>query len=199
MRHGAGFSNDLGTSEALSTSYGERRGAEVLSDGEREQQRLTARRNPRPDDDLHVLTSDESVAHIAKHLGCSRMDASKMLGTLQAYSRGFYSKHTLDKAIEEHKKGKKFVASELERAQHGPDKEVFHLLDKDEAAAAVCKETGCSKTEALDALAGRQNGIPGLARYGNFYKDVDLADWLKHHSLKISIPDKPFTPAVRHA
>ncbi|MGB7282028.1 MAG: hypothetical protein WBE13_07200, partial [Candidatus Acidiferrum sp.] len=182
------------------TSYGPTRGATILSDGESESQRLTARRNPRPDnEDMHILTSDEALTHLANNLQCSRMDASRMLGGLKAYAKGFYDSRTLDDAVKEHKRGKKFVADELEKQQHGPDKEVFHLLDRNEAAAATCKETGCSHAEALDALAGKQNGIPGLAKYGNFYKDVDLADWLKRHSLKISIPDKPFTPAVRHA
>jgi hypothetical protein len=200
MRHGAGYSNDLGTSQAMRESFGETRGATILSDGESERERLTARRNPRPDDDLRIMSSDEALTHLAKNCEIGRMEASKMLGALKAYARGYYDSRTLDAAIEQHKKGKKFVASELEKKQHGPDKEVFHLLDKDEAAAAVCKETGCSKTEALDAIAGRQNGIPGLPKYGGrYFRDVDLADWLKHHSLKISIPDKPFTPAVRHA
>lgn len=194
MRHGAGYSNDLGTSEALTTSYGPTRGATILSDGESESQRLTARRNPRPDnEDMHILTSDEALTHLANNLQCSRMDASRMLGGLKAYAKGFYDSRTLDDAVKEHKRGKKFVADELQKKQTGPDKEVFHLLDRAEAVNAVCKETGCNRQEAMAALDGKGDGIPAPARYGgNYYRDDELSDWLKKHSLKISVPDPRF-------
>jgi hypothetical protein len=197
MRHGADYSNDLGTSQAMRESFGERRGAEILSDGDNERERMTARRNPRPDnEDMHIFTSDESVARIVKHLECSRMEASKMLGGLKAYAKGFYDSRTLDNAIKDYKKGKKFVASELTKQQRGPDKEEFHLLDRAEAANAVSKETGCSVAKARAALDGKGDGIPGLPKYGgNYYKDTDLADWLEKHSQKIAVPD----PAIKSA
>jgi len=194
QRHGAGYSNDLGTSEALSTSYGDPRGAaEILTHGRMLRGRDTERRNPEPDSDMHILTSEEAVTHLARNCSISRMEASTMLGALKHYARGYYDSRVLDEAVKAHKKGKKFVMSELEKQQHGPDKEVFHLLDRAEAVNAVCKETGCNRDEALAALQGRGDGIPAPPKYGgNYIKDTDLADWLKKHSQKIAVPDPRF-------
>jgi len=202
QRFGAGYSGDLGTFRATHEVYGVIEEAQRLSEKAKDKDRIFPRRNERPNDSMEIMTAEESMAHISKNLGCSRMEAATHLGSgPKAYSRGLYRKADLDSWIEEQKKGKRFVASELEKKQHGPDREVFHLLDKDEAAAAIMRAVPeCSKASALAALAGKDSGIPSLARYGGrYYKDTDLKTWIEQHSLKLAMPPGPWKPAVEHA
>lgn len=195
MRHGAGYSNDLGTWRAEHEDYGVISGAEQLAEKAKDKDRIFPRRSERPNDSMEIMSAEESMGHIAKHLGCTRMEAATHLGSgPKAYSRGLYRKADLDSWIEQQKKGKRFVADELQKKQTGPDKDVFHLLDRAEAIGAVCKATGCNRQEAIASLDGRGDGVPAPAKYGgNYIKDTDLSDWLEKHGQKISVPDPRFT------